>query len=342
MPRWHLSGPGSGARGRGPPARRPRVRLGRRDVSRLRHRRGAVRDHHHRCDRWNGHRDRRFGSLERGPDQRSGRPRRRPHPRRSRPWGRDRGLRLRRRCDGDVLAGVPARRLPDPAPRDVGSQRRHAFARHGAVDPGSVAQPSPFFEAAVDANGVPVHVTARTHWTSSGCPMATTRSRAAWRRPARDGRARRAVPRAGCSRTVGLPNTDRHDSILLPDGSRYLLAYEPTRSTGKTDAVIQHVRADGQVSSSGTAGPLDRDREHVPSDTRTTRTSTRSSSWPTGTSCLVPPPELGVQDRQNRPRRLRGRRHRLEAGRARQRLLLPRHRRRRRTAARAPSTPLAS
>ena len=48
-------------------------------------------------------------------------------------------------------------------------------------------------------------------------------------------------------RTVGLVNTDGHDSILLPDGSRYLLAYEPNASTGKIDAVIQQVGADGQV-----------------------------------------------------------------------------------------------
>jgi hypothetical protein len=48
-------------------------------------------------------------------------------------------------------------------------------------------------------------------------------------------------------RTVGLTNTDSHDSILEPDGSMVLLAYEPNTQTGKTDSVIQEVDADGNV-----------------------------------------------------------------------------------------------
>ena len=46
--------------------------------------------------------------------------------------------------------------------------------------------------------------------------------------------------------TVGLVNTDLHDSILLPDGSRYLMAYEP-RGTDFLDSVIQKVDAHGDV-----------------------------------------------------------------------------------------------
>jgi hypothetical protein len=46
--------------------------------------------------------------------------------------------------------------------------------------------------------------------------------------------------------TVGLVNTDLHDSILLPDGSRFLMAYEP-RSTDLTDSVIQRISPSGQV-----------------------------------------------------------------------------------------------
>ena len=45
-------------------------------------------------------------------------------------------------------------------------------------------------------------------------------------------------------RTVGLLNTDLHDSILLPDGSRFLMAYEP-RGTDRLDSVIQRIGADG-------------------------------------------------------------------------------------------------
>lgn len=48
-------------------------------------------------------------------------------------------------------------------------------------------------------------------------------------------------------RTVGLVNTDGHDSILEPDGSMVLLAYEPNHVTGKTDSVIQEVDSQGKV-----------------------------------------------------------------------------------------------
>jgi hypothetical protein len=47
--------------------------------------------------------------------------------------------------------------------------------------------------------------------------------------------------------TVGLTDTDSHDSILLPDGSRWLIAYEQNNGTTKTDAVIQKVSAGGAV-----------------------------------------------------------------------------------------------
>ncbi len=48
-------------------------------------------------------------------------------------------------------------------------------------------------------------------------------------------------------RTVGLAHTDGHDSILLPDGSRYLMAYETDVEADLVDAVIQHVSASGDV-----------------------------------------------------------------------------------------------
>jgi hypothetical protein len=43
------------------------------------------------------------------------------------------------------------------------------------------------------------------------------------------------------SRTVGLANTDSHDVILRPDGSRLFVAYEPDDVSGLVDAVIQEV-----------------------------------------------------------------------------------------------------
>lgn len=47
--------------------------------------------------------------------------------------------------------------------------------------------------------------------------------------------------------TVGLVHTDPHDSILLPDGSRFLQAYEANPETGLTDSIIQEVDAAGEV-----------------------------------------------------------------------------------------------
>ena len=47
--------------------------------------------------------------------------------------------------------------------------------------------------------------------------------------------------------TGGLVQTDGHDSVLRPDGSRILLAYEPNAETGLQDAVIQEVDASGEV-----------------------------------------------------------------------------------------------
>jgi hypothetical protein len=111
-------------------------------------------------------------------------------------------------------------------------------------------QPSPFFEAAVDANGVPVYVAGQQssidlkrlpngHYsaargTGTGAGSDIVELDEQFRELAR-------------YRTVGLVDTDGHDSILLPDGSRYLLAYEPDSSSGKTDAVIQHIGPGGEV-----------------------------------------------------------------------------------------------
>src|SRR5262249_19191610 len=47
--------------------------------------------------------------------------------------------------------------------------------------------------------------------------------------------------------TVGLTNTDAHDSILEPDGSMVLLAYVPNPDTGKIDSVFQEADPQGKV-----------------------------------------------------------------------------------------------
>jgi hypothetical protein len=113
-------------------------------------------------------------------------------------------------------------------------------------------EPSPFFEVAVDANGVPavVHTTTRSldlkrqpngHFSVSR--DTTTPGRTGTALVELDARFR---PVASYE-TEGLVDTDGHDSILLPDGSRYLLAYEPNADTGLVDAVIQEVGPDGAV-----------------------------------------------------------------------------------------------
>lgn len=48
--------------------------------------------------------------------------------------------------------------------------------------------------------------------------------------------------------TSGLVNTDTHDAILRPDGGAILMAYEPDSESGLTDAVIQQLEPDGDIS----------------------------------------------------------------------------------------------
>lgn len=48
-------------------------------------------------------------------------------------------------------------------------------------------------------------------------------------------------------RTSGLVNTDGHDSIVAPDGSVWLMSYEPDPDTGLTDARVQQIRPGGSV-----------------------------------------------------------------------------------------------
>lgn len=123
----------------------------------------------------------------------------------------------------------------------------------GAEEPGQVLLTLGSYAVAVDVNGVP------TVLRDFGSPVADLK-------PAPHGRYTVMVRRPTTNdwdlyeldntfatvapspyRTVGLANTDSHDSILEPDGTRYFVAYEPDAVTGLTDPVIQQVGPDGQA-----------------------------------------------------------------------------------------------
>jgi hypothetical protein len=127
----------------------------------------------------------------------------------------------------------------------------------GGPDPGLVmvtlglwTQESAFYEAALDSNGVPAYVRSTT---SSMDLKKQPNGNYSVARNTGDSRGAEIVEldsqfrEVARHRTQGLHHTDGHDSLLLPDGSRYLMAYEPNDSTGVTDAVVQHISAAGAV-----------------------------------------------------------------------------------------------
>lgn len=112
----------------------------------------------------------------------------------------------------------------------------------------------PAFEAAVDANGVPVWSRASLGSDldlklqpngrfSSSRPILPA-SPAGYEIVELDATFQ---PVATHQTTGGLTHTDGHDSVIEPDGSAVLLAYEPNAGTGLTDAVIQEVDPAGDV-----------------------------------------------------------------------------------------------
>lgn len=113
--------------------------------------------------------------------------------------------------------------------------------------------PTPAFEAIVDDWGVPVYVrgsanasvdlkrAANGHYTVSR--PTTTAGRTGRSLVELDGHFQPVAE----YETVGLPDTDGHDSILRPDGSRVLLGYQPDPGTGLIDATIQEVDPQGRV-----------------------------------------------------------------------------------------------
>ena len=135
-----------------------------------------------------------------------------------------------------------------------------ATATGAPVQPGNIAltldrydRVSPLFEAIVDRQGVPVYT--RQHGERVLDFKMAANGRFTLHRPTR------TPHRTGGAlvelddqfrelrriETTGLVSTDDHDSLLLPDGSRWLLAYEPDLATGLVDSVIQHVDPSGQV-----------------------------------------------------------------------------------------------
>ena len=136
----------------------------------------------------------------------------------------------------------------------------------GATAPGHVllnlsryALGSPNFETALDEHGVPAYVRSFPNTNQSadlkpgGAPGHYTVARSPTPTSGRTGSQIveldsqfREVP-GKTHETVGQVDTDLHDSIVRPDGSRILIGYEPNSVGGLTDAVIQEVDAQGEV-----------------------------------------------------------------------------------------------
>jgi hypothetical protein len=128
----------------------------------------------------------------------------------------------------------------------------------GALSPGHVmltlglwTVPSSFFETAVDREGVPVYVRATSR--SMDLKHVGGGHYTVFRNATGEGRTGSDLVELDAQfnevsrhRTVGLVDTDGHDALLLPDGSRYLMAYEPD-GAGNIDSVVQHISAAGDV-----------------------------------------------------------------------------------------------
>lgn len=120
---------------------------------------------------------------------------------------------------------------------------------------------APRFEAVVDRLGVPVHVRAHSE-RSIDLKLAANGRFTVHRDTTTPGRTGRALvelddrfQEVRRHETSGLVDTDDHDSLLLPDGSRWLLAYEPDPTTGLIDSVIQHLGPDGELRWQWTSAP---------------------------------------------------------------------------------------
>lgn len=109
------------------------------------------------------------------------------------------------------------------------------------------------FETVVDGNAVPAHVLDSVEGVID-LKVQPNGSYSASRLTAALGRTGAALVELDNTfaeidrhETVGLVNTDNHDSILRPDGSAVLLAYEYDAAADLTDAVIQELDPAGDV-----------------------------------------------------------------------------------------------
>ncbi len=130
---------------------------------------------------------------------------------------------------------------------------------------------SPHFEAVVDRRGVPVYT--RSHRDRVlDLKLAADGHLTVHRPTTTPGRTGGALVELDEQfrevrrlETTGLVDTDDHDSLLLPDGSRWMVAYEPNAATGLIDAVIQHLDPDGSVVWQWSSAPY-ADETVVPGD----------------------------------------------------------------------------
>jgi hypothetical protein len=111
--------------------------------------------------------------------------------------------------------------------------------------------PSPRFVTTVDRNGVPTHVrVAPDAYDLKDQPDGSITYAEPTTTPGRVGDVTVVLDDTWHEvrrlETDGLTNTDLHDSILLPDGTSWLMAYEPAADRpGEVDSVIQHLDASG-------------------------------------------------------------------------------------------------
>ena len=114
----------------------------------------------------------------------------------------------------------------------------------------TIVDSSPRFVTTVDRNGVPTHVrVAPDAYDLKDQPDGSITYSEPTTSPGRTGQAVVVLdPQWHVVRrleTDDLVNTDLHDSVLEPDGTSWLMAYEP-RGASEIDSVIQHLDANGQ------------------------------------------------------------------------------------------------